>query len=398
MPIGSEVRAAEGRNRLHVVEVVHGFSDVTRADIARRTGLSRATVSAVVAGLLADDVVAERQIAAAPGTTMNGGRPPTTLELRPAGGVLAAVHLRREAPRVALADLSGTVLATAALPVDPSLTPGAVLEQAASVMEELGRRTGLPSADLMAVGVALSRPSSVRASTLAASPVMEGWSELDISRALRELTGTPVVVDNDANLGALAEWRFGAAVAVDDLVYVMLSEGIGAGLILRGVPYAGVNAIAGEIGHIGVDDNGVVCRCGNRGCLETVAGSTALLDALSNGRRSCPDVDTLVARVVAGEPSAYRVVADAGAAVGRALAGVVGTLDPAMVVIGGTVARAGEPLLSAIRTALARHTPSLPSRILAVEPGLLGDDAELVGAVVAAREHALPSLAARRRR
>jgi predicted NBD/HSP70 family sugar kinase len=197
---------------------------------------------------------------------------------------------------------------------------------------------------------------------------------------LRRRTALPVRVTNDANAGALAERMYGAGRAAGDMVYVRLSAGIGAGIVSSGRLLLGARGLAGEIGHLPLTADGLICRCGNRGCLETVASPVAIARLLSDswGQQVMPrDLPALIEQRNAG---ALRAVRDAGEAVGRALSTLVTLLNPRLIVVGGDLAQAGEDILEPMRSGVRRHT--LPSAMESVEivTGGLGDGAEVRGA------------------
>jgi predicted NBD/HSP70 family sugar kinase len=192
--------------------------------------------------------------------------------------------------------------------------------------------------------------------------------------------GVPVQLENDANVGALGEKVFGAARGVDEMIYIRLSAGIGAGLIVGGRPYQGALGFAGEIGHVLADEDGLICRCGNRGCLETVASPVAVAALLERSMGRPVSVQHLIELVAEGDRGARRAVADAGEAVGRALAMLVNVLNPELIVVGGDLASAGAVLLDPIRDAIERHAVGPASASLRVTTGTLGDRAEVLGA------------------
>jgi predicted NBD/HSP70 family sugar kinase len=202
----------------------------------------------------------------------------------------------------------------------------------------------------------------------------------------------PVQVDNDANLGALAEVTFGAAVGARYAVYVSIASGIGAGIVVDGRPYRGARGIAGEIGHLLIDADGRICRCGNRGCLETVASGPALRELMRASRGQDFTVGQVLDLAVAGDPGCRRAVADAGRSVGRALASVVSILGPEVVVVGGELSRAGDDLLVPLADAIRRFALPAATQELAVVRGALGDRANMLGAlalVVTQSDHAV---------
>jgi predicted NBD/HSP70 family sugar kinase len=235
--------------------------------------------------------------------------------------------------------------------------------------------------------VAVAAPlRSGGAPELASTRIFAQWSGYDLERDLGARLGYPVHVGNDANLGALAECTFGVARGVQNVLYVMLSAGVGLGLWLHGELFTGQSGTAGELGHVVVDPDGQICRCGNRGCLETVAGAGALSRALAYSRGREVGSEELLELVGAGEPGAVRLVADAGRAVGAALAGVCSILDPALIVVGGELAGAGEVLVGAIREIIERDSSPAVGRSYEIVCGELGARAEALGAAALAMD------------
>jgi predicted NBD/HSP70 family sugar kinase len=188
-------------------------------------------------------------------------------------------------------------------------------------------------------------------------------------------------MDNDANLGALGELTYGAGVGARDLVYVKVASGVGAGLIFGGRLHRGSTGIAGELGHVMVVPEGEVCMCGNRGCLETVAAAPALLKLLGRSRDEELSTETMLALAAEGDPGARRVLADAGRAIGRALADLCNCINPERVVVGGELGAAATPLLEGIRESIQRWALPATAEATAVVPGVLGPRAELLGSL-----------------
>jgi len=228
----------------------------------------------------------------------------------------------------------------------------------------------------MGLAVAIVKASG----ELAANGILPGWHGIRPAEEMEARLGIPVALDNDANVGALGEKAFGAARGVDDLIYVRLSAGIGAGLILKGHPYPGVAGVAGEIGHVFSDPNGPICRCGNRGCLEAVASPVAVAALLERSIGGPVTVQRLLELVADGHRGARRAVAEAGEAVGRAISMAVNVLNPELVVVGGDLAQAGEALLAPITAAIERHSVAPAAAAVRVTAGTLGARAEVLGA------------------
>ena len=378
-------KPVRARNLLLVAEHVNTHGSSTRADLARATGLSRTAVSSLVSELL------ERRILVEPGQppTVKGvgastGRPAVELSLNPDGGALVGIHLAHDGVRIVLADLATTVIDERNLPIDVDHEPTQTLEYAASAGLALMRDHHLEPRRVLGLGVAVAAPLTLPTHSLSPTTVLHDWAGVDIARHLYEHTGLPVHIGNDANLGAIAEWRMGAARAVDDLIYVMVSDGVGAGLILGGRLYEGGAGGAGELGNVTVQPDGRVCRCGNRGCLETVVGARALVHALSYSGAQVDGIADIVALAEHGHPGVKRVLVDAGRAIGQALAGPCTVLDPRLVVVGGKTAKASAPLIQGIHDALSLALSPLNNRGVGVVVGQLGDRAEILGALTIA--------------
>jgi predicted NBD/HSP70 family sugar kinase len=365
-------------NRTRVLESLRHRGTASRSDIARATGLSRSTVSTLVCQLLEHGVLVELPERASAAAA--GGRPATLLQLNPTAGGAVGVHLAHDHVRVALTDLAGDVLAEDVRDLDVDHRPVDALAFAGAALTSLVDEAGLQRAGLVGVGVAVSAPLQLTTHALG-SPILPDWTGVDVAGDLHRLTGLPVMVGNDANLGAIAERRYGAAQGIDDFVYVMLSDGVGAGLVLGGRVYEGATGGAGELGHVSVVRDGLVCRCGNRGCLETVAGARALAGALVMTQGPGATVTDLVRLAEDGDAGARRVLTDAGQSVGRALSGVCTVLDPAMVVIGGKAPAGSEALLAGVRDALAATVTPMRTGGLPVVAGALAERAEVLGAV-----------------
>ena len=207
------------------------------------------------------------------------------------------------------------------------------------------------------------------------------WAHVAVGEELERRIGVPVLVENNANLGAWGEFVSGSGRGAKSLVYLTVGSGIGSGFVLDGRLFRGAAGLAGEIGHITVDERGPLCRCGNRGCLESFASGPILLQALANSHPQLTGLPDMVARALRGDLGAQRVIADAGRAVGMAVANLCNILNPDRIVVGGDIAEAGEIFLDPLRDAVARFAvPKTVSDDLIVQAEL-GSRAELVGAI-----------------
>ena len=381
------LESLRARNRARALAVLARRGAASQADIVRETGLSRTTVSSLVAELLGEGIVVERSDSARQAPSPSGGRPATLLSLEPSSGGFVGIDFGREIVRVAVANRSGELL------VDhrsDRLEVAHEAREALAVAEAMLSRalgeTELPSDRVIGAGVAVSAPVRTDSPGFASGVIFPSWAQVNVAEFLGERLGVPVHVDNDANLGALAEATFGAGRGTRNLFYVGLSEGIGGGVIIDGRIYLGHTGAAGELGHIVINPDGQVCRCGNRGCLATVAGGAALTAALRQIHGAHMTVDELIALSRDGDSGAARLLADAGEAVGRVLAGMCSLLDPELVIIGGELAPAGQPLLNSISGSLERWI-SPASGHYPVVLGQLGGNAEVLGAIALAMSH-----------
>lgn len=384
------------RNRLLVVEVLlrHGAS--SRADISRQTGLSRSTVSSLVGDLQASGLVRERPAEASADRPIRpeGGRPGVLLTIDRSAGALIGMDFGHDHVRVAVADLGFAVLGEREQRMEVDQEARQSLDVAAQLARELLDELGLDLGRVLGAGMGLSGPIDRETGLIRSQPILPSWAELDAAEEMQRRLGIPVHLDNDANVGALGEYTFGAGRGHRVVAYVRLSAGIGLGLIFDGRPFRGAHGIAGELGHVLVDPNGPICRCGNRGCLETLVSGPALCEQL---RRSHGEMDVaqLLALAAEGDLGARRVVQDAGRVVGRALADLCNYINPDAVVIGGELAQAGELLLEPLRDAVDRYAIPAAAGGVSIVPGVLDDRAELLGALALAGQESQDAIAVR---
>ena len=257
-------------------------------------------------------------------------------------------------------------------------SPGAI-DLACALIDELLGQAGLDLERIVGVGVAVSAP--ILRDAAGAAQILPGWAAFAPVDELQRRLGRRVLMDNDANLGALAEVRHGAGQGAVDVLYLMLSSGIGAGLIVDGHLARGRHGITGEIGHIVVDPNGAICRCGNRGCLETIAAAPALLATLAPLRGGAVTLDELVALAGAGDEGCRRLIADAGHAVGQIAGAICNVLNPELVIVGGELIVAGDVLVDAVRVGVHRAVMPAIRGDAQIVAATLGDRAEVLGAV-----------------
>jgi predicted NBD/HSP70 family sugar kinase len=367
-------------NRSRVVDALRRSGTASRAELARLTGLSRTTVASVVAELQVSGLVVEQPSNGQHGST-GRGRPPVLLRLDPTAGVALGFDFDHDHVRVALADLSSAVIAERSAVLDVDNDAAGAFELAGRLAAEVMAEAGIERSRLVGAGMGVAGPIDLRTGRISSLAILPAWDGIEPGQELAGRLGVHVEVDNDANLGALGEFTYGAGAGFTDVVYVRLGAGIGAGLVLGGRLHSGSTGIAGELGHVNVRPDGDVCKCGNRGCLQTVASARPLLAALGSAQGRGLSIQDMLALVEDGDLGARRVVHDAGQAIGRVLADLCNALNPDAIIVGGELSAAGKPLLDGIRQAVDRY--ALPAAAAAVEvrPGELGERAELLGAL-----------------
>ncbi|WP_067458061.1 ROK family transcriptional regulator [Actinomadura macra] len=361
-------RASRPSTTGDVLRLIREDGVATRADLGRITGLSRPAVATRVADLITRGLVMER--ADGPST---GGRPPARLTFNAAGGAVLVANLGQSRGQLAVCDLAGTILARADGP-PPEGSPAQTLPRLLDRWADLLSSSGID-------------PGTVRGAGLAVPDAVEHapghWHGADVAPPIRDRFGVPTYLDNEVNAAALGEHQ--AHPGVDDLLFVKVSTGVGAGVIAGGRIQRGAFGAAGEIGHVPVPDGGgLVCRCGNVDCVEAVAGGSALL-----ARSPAADLSALAALARSGDAPTVALLRDAGRRIGEVVATAVNLLNPAVVVLGGDLADADTPLIAGLREVVYQRSTALATRNLRIETSRLGETAGLTGCATMVLSHTL---------
>ena len=367
-----------------VLRLIRDGEAVTRADLARHTGLARSTVAQRVDALLAHELVYE-----AGGGASTGGRPATTLAFNNQVGVVLAADLGATHSRVAVSDLGGNPIAELPFEIDIAEGPEAVLARADDGFVELLGGAGRTAADVRGIGIGVPGPVAFRTGAPVNPPIMPGWDGFALPLWFSDRYDCPVLVDNDVNIMALGEhwshWR-----TTEHLLFVKVGTGIGSGLVAGGAIHRGAQGAAGDIGHITVPGHeDVICSCGNVGCLEALAGGRALARRLTELGLQAADTRDVVQLVRAGDARAVRMVRDAGRAIGTVLAACVNFFNPAVIVVGGDLSESHEQLLAGIREVTFQRSLPLATQELVTVPSRLGDRAGIIGAAIMVIESVL---------
>jgi predicted NBD/HSP70 family sugar kinase len=365
----------------------------SRAEIARRLGLSRSTAGEVVGELLEMGLVIPAGMA-----RPQGGRPPAMLEFNDAAGYCLGVEMGATHVSVALTDLRGRVLVWKNQPHPVRDDPvGTRALMAACCAACLAERPG-SSRLLIGIGIAAPCPVDPAHPDRFSEIVLPAWGGRAGLRPLARRYEVPLFVDNDANLGALSECRWGVGRGIDDFTYVKLGTGVGSGHFLRGAIYRGATGVAGEIGHLAIDPHGKLCLCGLRGCLTTLVGTAALVARCTELLAQYPDsvlartqptIASIEDAALAGDPLGLRVAHEAADCLGIAIAGLLNILNPRLVILGGGLSRLGDVLLEPVREVIRNRALVTSRAATEVTTSNLGPQSIALGAATLVLDAAL---------
>ncbi len=354
-------------------------------------GLTRAAVTIIINDLISNGIILNTE-----SRSTASGRPPVALEINPNQGMVAAIDMGAMHLSAALGDFSARILEEIEVPFHVDMGPEEGLQEADNILKELLQKRGLSTADLSAIGVGVPGPVIADKGMVMAPPIMPGWDRFPIRATLEQKWGTAVTLNNDAELGALGEWAYGAGRGEKNLAFIKVGSGIGAGLIINQQLYGGNTGSAGEIGHLTVDENGPLCACGNHGCLEAFAGGHAIASQarklVTSGKRTLlseKSLDAITARDVAeaarrGDLAAQEIIKRSGTFIGIAIAGLINLINPSAVIIGGGVAQVGDLLTAPIRQAVRERSLRASEHSVRITTAMLGRRSSLMGALVQA--------------
>lgn len=376
---------AKAAGASHLFQILRDAHPRSRSELAALTGLSRSTVTERLNELVATDLIGP----AGEGTS-TGGRPPSTLALRPEAKIVLVAAFGASALTVGALDLTNRPLRTISVPLDIAEGPEACLTRAhelfRTLLGDLARRSG----DVLAIGVGLPGPVHFDTGTPSRPPLMRGWDAFDVPGWFKSRYDAPTLVDNDVNILALGEFSRRESERAYMLV-VKVSTGIGAGVISSGHIQRGAQGISGDIGHVRVaSGTGILCQCGNEGCLEAVASGAAIARRLrAKGVDTAHTSSDVVRLVNEGNVEAINVVRQAGRDLGEVLSAGVSLLNPEVICVAGSMAEVGEHLLAGVREVVYQRTMPLAAQKLHIYTISDADHAGVLGAGILALEHAL---------
>lgn len=376
----------KNHNKRLVLKTIYDKGSISRAGLARLTRLARTTVSDVVAELMEEGLVAE--IGQGPSV---GGKPPILVSVIDDSRHLIGVDLLAAGNefRGGVLDLRGKIIYNLSVPVKER-NGEAALEKAYELIDKLVAAAASP---LLGIGIGMPGLMDTRRGVIRKTVNLD-WQDLPLRDLLRARYNLPVYVANDSQLAALGEYIFGNSQKTSNLIVLKVGRGTSAGIVLNGQLHYGDGFGAGEIGHVTVVDNGERCLCGNYGCLETVASSRAIIKRARAIAESDPHsklhqfaatpheitTDIVLQAFQAGDPALRQVITEVGCYLGIAVANLVGILNIERILIGGSIARFGEPLLEPIRQVMRQRSLSALANETYIGLSSLGQDSVIQGA------------------
>jgi len=371
---------------------------VSKAELVRRTNYNLATVTGHVETLLRSRLALEAEKGLS-----SGGRKPQMLVFNAEAGNIVGIDLESTHVRIGLTDLRCNVLhSVCSDDIDVAKGPIDVLERIKELIAGLLRDNHLKSSNIKGVGMGVPGPVKYSSGLAASLSIMPGWDRFPIADFWRRAFRCPCQIDNNVYTMALGEQTVESDVGSDNMIFVKVGNGIGAGIICNGKPYRGATETAGEIGHINIGHD-TLCYCGNRGCLEAVAGGRAiaaraeqlardgtskvLASKLSAKQQLC--LADVIQAVEDTDPTAVELMRNCGIAIGGVLAGLVNFFNPSRIVVGGVGSQVGDVLLASVRQAVYKNSLPLATRDLTIQNSYLGVNAGLVGAAILAADESV---------
>jgi predicted NBD/HSP70 family sugar kinase len=365
-------------------QLLRDGSPRTRAELAATTGLARSTIALRVEELMSLGLVSP--VGDAQST---GGRPSSQFALNPSAKFVLAADIGATHATIAITNLSGMIVDESMGSIDIADGPPVVLNWMIETGLALLARHDLSIDDVIAVGIGLPGPVEHSTGRPINPPIMPGWDQFDVPGFVRERLEVPVLVDNDVNIMALGEQAFGRP-QTDNLLFVKVATGIGAGVISAGRLMRGAQGIAGDIGHVQIARGaGVPCHCGNLGCLEALASGPAIAHALTGAGLDADGPAAVVELVKHGNIQAIQAVRQAGRDLGEVLTACVSLMNPSVIAVGGSMAAVGDHLIAGVREIIYTRSMPLATSKLTIVQSTAGPNAAVLGAGILAIQHAL---------
>jgi predicted NBD/HSP70 family sugar kinase len=386
MRTSPERTSARNRTREDIYSHIRAAGRLTRSALVELTGLSPSTVGHAVSWLLSEGRIVESDLEdKGPGS--GSGRPATILRLAPSDTPIAAIDFGHSHIRIAIGNSLGETIEERTLELDVDLMATEALDLAVAGVDDLCRRHGIDRLGTVVAGT--PGPVDPLNGAVRSPTILSSWVGIAPKQELQQRLGTTVHVENDATLGALGELRRGIGRFHRDFLYVKASHGIGAGLVINGEVYRGATGLAGEIGHTPLAGRSELCRCRNRGCLESVVSVRPLREQILHSHPYSPVQDTFSFDDF-DDAVTQRILNEAGRTLGRVLADLCNLLNPTALIIGGQLGASAPELVEGVRASVVRYAQPATAAAIEVVQTSLGSRAELVGALELAGRLANP--------
>jgi len=383
---------------VEVMRALRRQGRISRSEISNITGWSKAKASQEIRSLVDKGYLVE----VGEGVSQ-GGRKPRLLRINNQLGYIAGIDIGATSLDIALADVTGSILQRCSASTDVKLSPDTVFGRCTELLVDLLQAQGAKPDQILGIGMGVPGPVDFARGVLVAPPLMPEWENYPIRDFFKKTFPSAfVVVDNDVNIMALGEQRAGDGAGVDHFIFVKIGTGIGAGIISNGRIHRGSDGCAGDIGHICVDNEGPLCACGNKGCLEAMAAGPAITsraqEAARNGSspilRQVRDTnggflrpEDVNAACREGDQAALDIIRESGQMIGDVLASLVNFFNPSHIFIGGGIANFGNHLLVAIRRAVLHRSLPLATTHLSIKFSRVGSNAGVMGAISLALDY-----------
>jgi predicted NBD/HSP70 family sugar kinase len=373
-----------GSGASELFQLLRDGSPRTRAELAMTTGLARSTVA-----LRVEELMSLGLISPVGDAQSTGGRPSSQFALNPSAKFVLAADLGATHATIAVTNLSGAIVGEFSGPIDIADGPRAVLTWMIETGRTLLSEHDLSTADVIAIGIGLPGPVEHSTGRPINPPIMPGWDQFDVPEFVKQHLEVPVLVDNDVNIMALGEQAF-AWPQTDNLIFVKVATGIGAGVISGGRLLRGAQGIAGDIGHVQIARGaGIACHCGNRGCLEALASGPAISHSLVELGLDVDGTSSVIELVRRGNIDAIQAIRQAGRDIGEVLTTCVSLMNPSVIAVGGSMAAVGEHLIAGVREIIYTRSMPLATSHLTIVQSAAGKNAAVIGASILAIHHAL---------
>lgn len=381
-----------------VIRALRRQGKISRTEISHITGWSKAKTSQEIRSLVGKGYLVEMGEGAS-----QGGRRPRLLYINNELGYLVGLDIGATSIDMVLADVGGKVYQRRSEPADVRQPPDVFLTRCSELILDMATTQGCRPDQILGIGVGVPGPVDFSRGVLVAPPLMPDWENFPIRDFFRRtFPAAYVVVDNDVNIMALGEQRAGDGIGVDHFIFIKIGTGIGSGIVSNGKIHRGSNGGAGDIGHICVDKQGPICRCGNTGCLEALAagpaitgraiqaaksGASPLLWQMMEANGGVLRPENVNAACREGDKAALEIIRASGQMIGDVLASLVNFFNPSHIFIGGGITNFGNHLLVSIRRAVLRRSLPLATTHLSINFSRMGSEAGVTGAVELAREY-----------